>query len=126
MGQEAVEPIVLDAGALIALERLDRAVIALCDESPAVVIPAGVVGQVWRDGARQVRVARIVNATKTTVEHLDLTVAKLAGALCGQAGSADVIDATVVLAARTHQAKIVTSDRADITGLDPSVRIIDC
>jgi hypothetical protein len=126
VGQETVEPVVLDAGALIAIELGDRAVGVLCDESPAVVIPAGVVGQVWRDGARQVRVARTVNATNVTIEHLDLPVAKLAGALCGQAGTADVINATVVLAARAHQAKVVTSDRADMTRLDPTVRVIDC
>ncbi|HLI43966.1 MAG TPA: hypothetical protein VKU92_05805 [Acidimicrobiales bacterium] len=126
MGEAAVDPIVLDAGALIAVERGDRAVIALCAESAFVVVPAGVIGQVWRDGARQVRVGRLVNATGTVIEHLDLAVAKSAGALCGRAGTSDVIDATVVLGARAHRARVVTSDRADIARLDPAVRVIDC
>lgn len=126
MGETAVDPIVLDAGALIAVERGDRAVIALCAESAFVVVPAGVIGQVWRDGARQARLSRLVNATGTVIEHLDLAVAKLAGALCGRAGTSDVIDATVVLGARAHHARVVTSDRADIARLDPAVRVIDC
>ena len=49
----------LDAGALIAFERNDRAVVALLARALEVgyslAVPAGVVGQVWRDGRRRAR-----------------------------------------------------------------------
>jgi hypothetical protein len=122
--------VVLDAGALIAIEKGDRQVLALCKvatiDGASVVVPAGVVAQVWRDGARQVRMARLVAADGTIVETLDLEVAKLAGVYCGRSGTNDVVDATVVVAARQHHAKIVTSDRADLGRLDPGVEVIPC
>jgi hypothetical protein len=37
-----------------------------------------------------------------------------------------VIDASVVLAARRHHATVVSSDRADLTALDPMVPVVDC
>jgi hypothetical protein len=121
---------VLDAGALIAIEKGDRKVLALCkiarSNGTSIVVPAGVVGQVWRDGPRQAHIARLVGADGTIVEPLDLEVAKLAGAYCGRAGTDDVVDATVIVAARQHQAKIVTSDRGDLERLDPGIQVIPC
>jgi PIN domain nuclease of toxin-antitoxin system len=115
--RSATRSVVLDAGALIAIEKGDRKVLALCKvatmDGASIVVPAGVVGQVWRDGARQVRIARLVAADGTIVEALDLEVAKLAGAYCGRSHTNDVVDATVVVAARQHHAKVVTSERAD-------------
>lgn len=126
----ATRSVVLDAGALIAIERLDRAVLSLCrvaaHDGAAVVLPAAVVGQVWRDGSRQVPLARLVAAEGTVLESLDLEVAKLAGTLCGRSGTSDVIDATVVLAARQHGAVVVSSDRSDLERLDPDVDVIAC
>jgi len=85
-----------------------------------------VIGQVWRDGARQAQIARLIEANGTIVEPLDLDVAKLAGAYCGHAGTTDVVDATVVIAARQHHAAIVSSDRSDLHRLDPGIQIIAC
>jgi hypothetical protein len=125
-----VSSIVLDAGALIAIERGDRSVLALCkvtsDEGGLLVVPAGVVGQVWRDGSRQVSIARVVGSRDTTIEPLDLDVAKLAGSYCGIAGTSDVIDATVVIAAHQYRAKIVSSDESDLKRLDPTIDVIRC
>jgi hypothetical protein len=125
-----VNSIVLDAGALIAIERGDRRVLALCkvaiDDGGLLVVPAAVVGQVWRDGSRPVPVARVVGARETTIEPLDLDVAKLAGSYCGLSGTSDVIDATVVIAAHQYQAKIVSSDESDLKRLDPNVEVIRC
>ena len=45
---------------------------------------------------------------------LDVDTAKAAGHLCGATGTADVIDASVVLLAREHRAVVVTSDADDI------------
>jgi hypothetical protein len=48
--------LVPDAGALIAVERSDRGTAAVIEvarrEDRRVVVPAGAVGQVWRDGRR--------------------------------------------------------------------------
>ena len=50
--------IVLDAGALIALDRGDKRLIALLDraltQGRVFRVPAGVVGQAWRDGRVQI------------------------------------------------------------------------
>lgn len=112
----------LDAGGLIALERGDRRVVALLSEAIdaglSIAIPAGALGQAWRDGSRQVRLARLVGAVGVTVEPLDRRRAQAAGQLCGARASADVIDASVVLCARARGHRIVTSDPADLRRLD--------
>ena len=128
--RSATSAVVLDAGALIAIERGDRKVLALCRvatlDRAAVVVPAGVVAQVWREGGRQARLARLVSAVGTLVEPLDLEVARLAGVLCGRVNTTDVIDATVVIAARQHHAKVISSDRDDLARLDPDIHVIQC
>jgi hypothetical protein len=118
----------LDAGALIAFERNDRFVVALLARALqhryAIAVPAGVVGQVWRDGRRQVRLARLLASSAVEVETLDDRRAREAGQLCGVKGTADVIDASVVLCARTHGHRIATSDPEDIRALDASIGVI--
>jgi hypothetical protein len=126
----ATSALVLDAGALIAIEKRSRKVLALCKiatvDGASIVVPTGVIGQVWRDGARQAQIARLIEANGTILEPLDLDVAKLAGAYCGHAGTTDVVDATVVIAARQHHALIVSGDRSDLHRLDPGIQIIAC
>jgi hypothetical protein len=118
----------LDAGALIAFERNDRRVVALLARALhhewALVVPAGVVGQVWRDGRRQARLARLLATHAVHIEVLDDRRAREAGQLCGVRGTADVIDASVVLGARARGHKIVTSDPDDIERLDPHADMI--
>lgn len=122
--------VVLDAGALIAIERGDRDIAAVIEvarqERRIVVVPAGVVGQVWRGGARQVRLARLLNARDVLVEPLTDAGARAAGVLCGMAGVTDVIDASVVLTARRHDATVISSDRADLEVLDRTIPVVDC
>ena len=118
----------LDAGALIAFERNDRAVIGLLaralERGFELVVPAGVVGQVWRDGRRQARLARLLGSNELEVEALDDQRARAAGQLCGINEVADVIDASAVLCARRRGHRIVTSDPADIRKLDPTLPLI--
>lgn len=122
--------LVLDTGALIALEQGDRDTAAVIEvalrEHRAVLVPAGVVGQAWRGGARQARLGRVLNARDLRVEPLTDAGARTAGVLCGVAGTADVIDASVVLIARRHNATVISSDRSDLEVLDPTVPIVDC
>src|SRR6187399_1479806 len=94
----------LDAGALIAVDRGDGRMIALLAEAArrrlAIRVPAGVVGQAWRNGARQALLARLLRAREVDIQALDEPTARAAGELCGAAGATDVIDASVVLTAR--------------------------
>lgn len=118
----------LDAGALIAFERNDRRVVALISRSlehgHSLAVPAGVVGQVWRDGRRQARLARLLGADEVEIVALDDQRARDAGQLCGARQVSDVIDASVVLCARSRGHRIVTSDPEDIGRLDSSVPVI--
>ena len=116
--------LVLDAGALIAVERLDRRARAvLAERTGPVVIPAPVLAQVWRDGARQIRLARFIQTRGTTVEAFDGLEARAAGVLLGRSGTSDVVDASVVLSARRHKARVRTSDPDDLRRIDPDLAI---
>jgi hypothetical protein len=118
----------LDAGALIAFERNDRSIVALISRCLAhgtsLAVPAGVVGQVWRDGRRQARLARLLGAEKIEIVVLDDRRARDAGQLCGIAGTTDVIDASVVLCAKARNHRIATSDPDDLRRLDPAAVVI--
>jgi rRNA-processing protein FCF1 len=125
VGKTRSSAVVLDAGALIAFEKGDARMRALCREALStharLVVPAGVVAQVWRDGARQVLLRGLLAASTTEVPVLDRVLAEAAGILCGRAGTSDVIDASVVLTARRESAVVVTSDADDLHRLDPTL-----
>ena len=118
----------LDASALIAFERNDRTVVAIIARAQQnkvpLAAPAGVVGQVWRDGSRQVRLARLLGSDLVEVVSLDDERARAAGQLCGIAGTPDVIDASVVLCARERGHGVLTSDVEDLERLDASLRYV--
>jgi hypothetical protein len=118
----------LDSGALIALERADRRMVALVvrarERGDLLAIPAGVVGQVWRDGRKQARIARLLASELVEVEPLDDQRARAAGQLCGVARTSDVIDASVVLCARARKQAVATSDVDDLKRLDPRLMLI--
>jgi len=118
----------LDSGALIAFERNDRSIVAIIaravQQGVTLAVPAGVVGQVWRDGRRQARLARLLGAPQMEIEPLDDIRARAAGQLCGVSGTRDVIDASVVLCARGRGHGVVTSDLDDLRRLDPSLRLV--
>lgn len=122
--------LVLDAGALIAVERGDRRTLTVIEtarrQGRTFVVPAGVLAQVWRGGALQARLGRFLAARGVEVEVLTELGAKAAGLLCGQAGASDIVDASVVVTARRHHATVVSSDRADLEAIDPGVAVVDC
>lgn len=110
--------IVLDAGALVALEQGERSVAALlkCEllAGRTPVTHGGVVGQVWRGGTRQAPLARALAGVQTV--PLDDRLGRRAGVLLGRAGQKDVIDAVVVLLAGDGD-WILTSDPGDLHDL---------
>lgn len=111
--------LVLDAGALIALERNDRAMwrrlkaAVLAKNVP--VSHGGIVGQAWRGGGpRQALLARALEGSE--IRPLDERLGRAAGALLAHAGGTDVIDAALVLLAEDGD-DIVTSDPEDLEPL---------
>lgn len=120
--------VTLDAGALIAFERADREAVTLVararERHEPLSVPVGVIGQVWRDGRRQARVARLLGSGSVEIVELDDIGARAAGQLCGVSGTAEVIDATVVLCARGRGRRIATSDPDDMRRLDPTLVLI--
>jgi predicted nucleic acid-binding protein len=92
----------------------------------ALHVPAGVVAQAWRDGARQLRIARLLRSVSVAITALDDDEARAVGALCRQTGAFDVIDASVALLARRHGARVVTSDPGDIQRIDPDLDLVTC
>jgi len=119
----------LDAGALIAVDRGDRRIRWLIDAAvengqPVHVVP-GVLAQVWRDGSRQVVLARLLARLEVTLTVLEPRVAKLVGELIGVTGHADVTDVHVALHARLHNHAVMTSDPDDIRAVDPSLTLIE-
>ena len=110
--------LVLDAGALVALERNERSMwVRLKAAQLAREVPlthSGVVGQVWRGGSRQARLAQALAGVDQ--RPLDEPLGKLAGLLLGAAKMSDVIDAAIVLLADDGD-DIVTSDPGDLARL---------
>ena len=121
--------LILDTGALLALERNERPMwvrlkAALAD-GDAPITHAGVLGQAWRGGPRQARLATAMHGID--VHSVDERTGRLAGQLLAVAGLSDVIDAAVVLLAHDGD-DIVASDHSDIeqlaNALDRHVELI--
>lgn len=113
---------VLDSGALIALERNDRAMwrrlkaALLAGQVP--VTHGGVLGQVWRaGGARQALLAKAV--VGMDVRALDEPLGRAAGGLLHRTRQSDVIDAALVLLAADGD-QVFTSDVEDLEPLAAS------
>jgi len=116
--------LVLDAGALVAVERGEREVLALIKQElrdgRAPRTHGGVVGQVWRGGAgRQAILARLLPGLD--VLPIDVELGRRAGMLLGRAKRTDVIDAAVVLLAADGDI-ILTSDPEDLRALAVAAR----
>jgi hypothetical protein len=114
------EPVVYDAGALIAAESGDRSMRALHSRAVSrrriVLVPSLVLAQVWRGGgARQARLAFTLQAC--AIYAPSEQVAKLAGVLLERTGASDAVDAIVVATAALAGAEIVTSDPGDLRAL---------
>ncbi len=130
MGARRPRSVVLDSGAFIAFERNDKRVRTLIELSVAhrgaLHAPASVVAQVWRDGRRQARVARLIGSGVVDVHALDLDDAQATGVLCGRSSTKDIVDAHVVLVARREGAIVMTSDPDDLRRIDPDIELVVC
>jgi len=111
--------LVLDAGALIAVERADRDVAALIKQELLAgrtpITHGGIVGQVWRGGiGRQANLVRLMPALE--VMAIDENLGRQAGVLLSATRTTDVIDAVLVLLAEDGDF-VLTSDPDDIEPL---------
>jgi hypothetical protein len=111
--------LVLDAGALIAIDRDDRGMLSLVraarrNREPVRTNPM-VVAQVWRDSkGRQATLSMALREIE--VRSIHETDGRKAGELLAKAGMTDAIDATVALLAAPGD-QIYTSDADDLRRL---------
>jgi hypothetical protein len=114
----AVQGITYDTGALVAAEAGTHKVWDLHKKARAAglrpTVPAAVLAQAWR-GRRQVQLVRLLK--QCDVEPLDESLGRLAGEACALAGTADVVDASVVVGAIRRSDVIVTRDPDDVDKL---------
>ena len=111
--------LILDAGALVAVEQGNRAMIARLRAAQQHGLDlrsnAMVVAQVWRDRhGRQAGLAQMLRAVDVRAVSPD--DGRRAGVLLGMTGTSDPVDATVVLLASPGD-RIVTSDPHDLAAL---------
>jgi len=111
--------LVLDAGALMAVERADREVVALIKRERlagrAPLTHGAVIGQVWRGGTgRQASLARLLPGLD--ILALDEALGRRIGLLLARSKTSDVVDAAVALLARDGD-ELLTSDAGDLRRL---------
>ncbi|MGH4005824.1 MAG: hypothetical protein ACRDSO_17160, partial [Pseudonocardiaceae bacterium] len=110
--------LVLDAGALLAIDRRDRRMGALLrvaqQERIAVRTSPAAVAQVLHHGARQAHLARVLAGV--AAPPLDLRIGGLLGALLATSRTRDVVDAHVASLARAGDL-VLTSDPEDLRHL---------
>lgn len=105
-----------DTGALVAGERNDRRMWALhagfLAAGVAPVVPAPVLAEAWRGGARQASLVRLL--AMCSIEPMGENQARHVGVLAGKAAHDDVVDVAVVEGATRRDDGIVTSNEDHI------------
>ena len=113
-----------DTGALIASDRNDRRMWALhagfLAVEAVVTVPAPVVAEAWRGGARQANLARLLALCE--VEDLSYAQARDVGILAGKANHDDIVDVTVVEGAARRRDAVITSNPTHITAIADATR----
>ncbi|MFS8101800.1 hypothetical protein LFM09_32200 [Lentzea alba] len=118
--------IVLDAGALIHVESDPRGrVYGACrdvlDAGTPALLPTVVLAQVWRASPQQAPVSVLRRMYRSVPFTED--VAEAVGRLLAAAGTSDVVDAAVVIAAVSHNCAVLTSDPGDLGKLADAVGV---
>jgi hypothetical protein len=113
--------LILDAGFLISVDRGERVAqefltAALVHETPLTTTHP-VIAQVWRDGARQARLARFLRSVVVVAFDDGPEV----GSLLAHSGTSDVVDAHLVVVAVRRSEPILTADVHDMESLTASL-----
>lgn len=120
--------IAFDAGGLIALDRNDRRVIVLIaratERGMRITIPATALAQAMRNPARQARLSRLIRQAGTDLMPLDGPDATAVGLLLARTGTADVVDAHVVICAQRAGQAVVTSDPDDLRAIASELPLV--
>lgn len=105
-----------DTGALVAGERNDRRMWALhagfLAEDVVPTVPAPVLAEAWRGGARQASMSRLL--AMCDVEPMSEDQARAVGVLAGEAKHDDIVDVAVVEGAIRRRDAVVTSNDSHI------------
>jgi hypothetical protein len=113
---------VYDTGALVAAERNDRRIWkihkAMLRNKNKPIVPVVVVAQAWRGGP-QASLSRLLRGCR--IEPDDEAIGRAAGTACGAAGTADVVDAIVVVTALNRGAAVYSSDPDDLKHIANSI-----
>jgi hypothetical protein len=111
-----MQGVTYDTGALVAGERNNRAMWALhagfLAEETVPTVPAPVLAEAWRGGARQASLSRLL--ALCAVEFMSENQARRVGILAGKAAHDDIVDVTVVEGAIRRRDAVVTSNDAHI------------
>jgi len=117
----------LDAGALIAVDRGDRRMAFLIgrafERQAVLTVPAAALAQVVRSPGRQAQLMRLVRHRSVRVVPLDAEASVMVGRLLAASGTADVVDAHVVVCARRVGQVVITSDPDDLRRLDATLPV---
>jgi hypothetical protein len=89
-----------------------------------VTIPATALAQVIRNPARQARLSADYRQAGTDLLALDGPDATAAGLVLAQSGTADIVDAHVVVCARRAGQAVVTSDADDLRRISPGLMLV--
>ena len=127
-GPDRMIGITFDAGGLIALDRNDRRVLALvaraAERGSRITIPATALAQAMRSPSRQARLSRLTRQPGSDVVALNAPDATAVGLLLASTGTADIVDAHVVVCARRAGQTIVTSDPTDLRRIAPEATLV--
>ena len=109
--------LVLDAGALVGIERREERVRYHLEAArrkgiTTPIVPTAVLAEVWRDIPRQASLNQFLKGCIPV--PLDEESARGAGLLLARTGGSNVIDAVVVEVAARTQSAILTSDPDDL------------
>jgi predicted nucleic acid-binding protein len=108
----------------LAAERRNPDFLALHDELTSArirpLVPVVVVARAWRGGPQH-QISRVLKGCDVLPD--DEATGSAAGVACAASGTADVVDAIVIVTAVRHQAPVVTSDPGDLTRIADSLGV---
>ena len=89
-----------------------------------ITVPATALAQALRNPSRQARLSRLIRQVETDLVPLGGPDATAVGLLLARTGTADIVDAHVVVCAQRAGQAVVTSDAADLRLIAPGLPLV--